>query len=295
MLKPRPYKHKFVEPQTFPQCVWVDCVFQQLWVGCTVYTYVCMYVFMYVCVCVCWICIQYMCACLCEVVESECECECRTSSRHLSMINEWVLLKLWLRNEPSLRSWKAYQYLTRRLNSFAYLMPGSKLNHNCVIVDVSPSFSLPHYFGSCPLSPTPHWRPITAIILTHTHTQTCVRHTRPSWYPDGGRQTVSVIWGSEWHMVLMIPPGSSAALVGPLLVTDSCTFTFTSTLCFFHTLTHTHTERVAARRDSAVMLFTIVSPRWHCLCLIPMSTSRSSDCSCACQWCSERDQTLGKK
>lgn len=217
---------------------------------------------MYVCVCLC-MCVLNMYTCVHAYVKWW-NLNVNVNAGPPADIYPWLmsefLLKLWLRNEPSLRSWKAYQYLTRRLNSFAYLMPGSKLNHNCVIVDVSSSFSLPHYFGSCPLSPTPHWRPITAIILTHT--QTCVRHTRPSWYPDGGRQTVSVIWGSEWHMVLMIPPGSSAALVGPLLVTDSCTFTFTSTLCFFHTLTHTqtHTRR---ERQRGVTLPSCCSPLSH--------------------------------
>lgn len=48
----------------------------------------------------------------------------QTSSWHLSMINERLLVKFRRLNEYSLRSWRAYQYLTCLLNMFCIIDAG---------------------------------------------------------------------------------------------------------------------------------------------------------------------------
>lgn len=81
-------------------------------------------------------------------------------------------------------------------------MQESKLNHNCIIVDISSllhlSPSLLYFIFFCPFSlmfPSDQTRPLRSN-LRNRHVQT------------GGRQTINAISGCDWHMALMNSLGS---------------------------------------------------------------------------------------
>lgn len=156
--------------------------------------------------------------------------------------------------------------------------------------------SLPHYF-SCPLYPTPHdislrtkYAPFT-IIFSHTS----ITHMRT--HSDGCRQTINVISGCDWHMVLMNPLGSVSLCLPLCLWLTAVPPSLPPLLPLFfpyslslqtHMHRHTHTPRALAVSD--ITLLSSVVRGWHALRLMLMSNSVWRYCECVhlcvrvCEW-----------
>lgn len=148
-------------------------------------------------------------------------------------------------------------------------MRESKLNHNCIIVDISSSFS---YYFSHPLYSTAlcnslkaKYGPFTQTHAVHTHT-----HARTHTQMGADRQSM---WSQgvtdTWHWWTHWVAYHSACLCA---VIDSCTS--------FLTFSRTHAHTLWAPTVSGVMLLSSVMQGWHTLCLMLMSNSLSNDCVC---------------
>lgn len=115
--------------------------------------------------------------------------------------------------------------------------------------------------------------PLNYHFLTHTS------YTHTYMHSDGCRQTINVISGYEWHMVLMNPLGS-VSLCLPLCLW----LTAVPPLSF----THTHWKHWLSPTSCCSPVSCGADILWHTLCLMPMSNSLSSDCVCACVCALER-------